>query len=128
MKWYTRLTAALAIIGLTIILGREARGATHGDMPDKGTFGAVQVINLNSTKVFTGLLGRNAFAVFNNGPNTIWCGFRSSVTTSTGFPVPAATSLSVDLTYSGSGSVDLYCIASTADQSSPADTRWIQVK
>lgn len=113
---------------MALVLALAAYGATKGDLPSKVTFGAVQVLTASATKVFTGMPGRNAFSLYNNGPNTLWCGNRSSVTTSTGFPVPAGASLSIDLAYHDSGDSDFYCIASTADQASPADTRWLQVK
>ena len=108
--------------------------ATKGDTP-KASSGAVNVLLSPSvdggsaapTKVFTGLSGRNAFAVYNNGPNTLWCGWVSNVTTATGFPVVAGGTLSVDVVWEIGGQ-DFYCTAATADQASPANTRWIQVK
>lgn len=119
------------LVGLTVAcMGAMAFAATKGDPQPKATNGAVLVLNSAATQIFTsstGMVGRNAFALYNNGPNTIWCGWKSNVTTATGFPVTAGGALSVDLV-SLDAAQTLYCIASTADQVSPADTRWIQVK
>ncbi len=115
--------------------------ATPGDKPAKARTGAVQISSYDAgtvsadggvqpTKVFTALLGRNAFNVYNNGTWTIWCSWNSNVTPSNGFPIVAGASLSVDLTYNGTGDQDFYCTgtAGNRDQDAPADTRWIQVK
>lgn len=127
------LLSALAILCLT--------AATPGDKTPKATYGNVQVASFDGgtasadggtypTKIFTGITGRNAFSIYNNGPVTVYCGFDRSVTPSTGFPVAAGATLSIDLVYNASGDKDLYCIgtAGTRDQDAPADTRWIQVK
>lgn len=114
--------------------------ATKGDQPPKARSGAIGVAaydggtaaidgGVNPTKVFTGLPGRNAFAIYNNGTVTIWCGWSKSVTPANGFPVVAAGSLSIDMTYNNGGDQDFYCVQSNGtDQVTPADTRWIQVK
>ncbi len=130
--------AMLGLIALTAIL---ATAATPGDKTPKATYGTVQVASYDGgsaaadggvypTKIFTGLPGRNAYAIFNNGPVTVYCGFDKSITPSTGFPVAAGSSLSIDLVWNASGDKDLYCIgpAATRDQDAPSDTRWIQVK
>ena len=118
------------VVGARVAVGASsiAFAATKGDGPAKATYGAVSVLNSAATKVFTGMIGRNAFAIFNHGPNTIWCGWKSNVTTATGFPVIAEATLGIDLVYNGTGDTDFYCIASSADQATPLDTRWIQVK
>lgn len=113
--------------------------ATKGDGPPKARSGASQIAAYDAgtfsqdggaqpTKVFTALPGRNTFAIYNNGLATMYCSWSSNVTPSNGFPILAAGFLSVDITYNGSGDQDFYCIQTGADQFSPADTRWIQVK
>lgn len=115
-------------IGAVLFGGLVVHSAPKGDSPSKAKHGAVQIATASATQVFTGVPGRNAFAIYNNGPNTIWCGWTSAVTTATGFPVASGSALSIDITYENSGSPNFYCIASTALQVSPTDTRWIQVK
>lgn len=123
------LTLAACIAGLTLALSvKVALGATRGDTTPKATNGAVQILASAATQVFTGMTGRNSYAIFNHGPNTIWCGYQNTVSNTTGFPVGPETSLNVDLVYNGSGDKDFYCRADTADQVSPLDSRWIQVK
>ena len=126
-KAIVSLVVSLALLVGTVYTLLPAEAAVKGDTP-KGTHGAVAVATAASTKVFTGMIGRNAFAIYNNGPNTIWCGFSSVVTTATGFPVVSLGSLSIHVVYNGAGDKAFYCIASTALQVTPADTRWIQIK
>ena len=64
-------------------------------------------------------MDRKNISIFNNGPNNIYIGFKSTVGTADGFPVPPQTQWSMDL----SSKVTVYAIADTADQVSPADTR-----
>lgn len=118
----------LACFGLVCA---TAIAATKGDQSSKASNGAVNVLSSAPTLVFTTstlLRGRNSFAIYNNGPNTIWCGWSSAVATTTGFPVATLTMLSVDLVAMADVDANFYCLASTADQTSPANTRWIQVK
>lgn len=133
LKSFNRIKAVILglLIGGVSGYGLLAHGAVKGDQLPKASNGAVQILNSAATLVFTSstqLTNRNAFALYNNGPNTIWCGWKSNVTSSTGFPVPASATLAVDLVAISASDANLYCIASTADQVSPADTRWIQVK
>ena len=93
----TKFEVVCLTLMLMLLVTSVAIGATKGDSTPKATNGAVSVLSTGATKVFTALLGRNALSVFNNGPNTIYCGWRSNVTTANGYPVPAAASLSVDL-------------------------------
>jgi hypothetical protein len=115
--------------------------ATPGDQLPKARAGKVEVAAYDGgtvsadggstpTLIATGLIGRNALAIYNNGPATIWCGWTSTVTPLTGFPVASGSSLSVDVVYlSSTSSPLLYCVASNGrDQEAPANTRWIQVK
>lgn len=113
---------------LATTLQYSVLAATKGDVTPKAQNGAVAVTTAAAVKVFTGMTGRNVFSIFNNGPNTIWCGFRSNVSNTTGYPVPASASLSIDLVFNAAGDADFYCRADTADQVNPLDTRWIQVK
>lgn len=62
---------------------------------------------------------RKRVRITNLGPNTIFIGTSSAVTAANGYPVAAAAEREFRL---DSGQ-DLWGIASTADQSSPADTR-----
>src|SRR5689334_2095583 len=111
------------------LVGTATMAAVHGDNPAKFSVQAVNVLNNAATLVPTAnLSSRNAISIFNNGPNTIWCGDKSSVTTSTGYPILAGTQLGIDLVAQGTTSPTIYCIASTADQSSPANTRVMEVK
>lgn len=124
-----KLLMSLGIVSmLAVFVQYSALAATKGDLPPKARNGAVQIATASPTKVFTGLSGRNAFNIYNNGPNTLWCGFVSNVTNTTGYPVAAGASLGIDMAYHDIGDQDFYCIADTALQVSPADTRWIQVK
>lgn len=69
---------------------------------------------------------RKRIKVFNNGPNPIYVGPDSTVTTGTGFPVPAGTSAEFRLrtsTESHGTAGQLWAIAGTASQTSPLDTR-----
>lgn len=104
-------------------------GAVKGDPTPKLTVGTVTVLSSAGTLVPTSnLLGRNAISIFNNGPNTIWCSEKSTVTTSTGYPILANTQLGIDVVAQASSAPTIYCIASTADQVSPANTRVMEVK
>lgn len=121
--------AFLVLVGCLMVSGNHhVEAAVRGDTTPKATNGAVQILASAATQVFTGMTGRNSYAIFNHGPNTIWCGFQNTVSNTTGFPVGPETSLNVDLVYNNSGDKDFYCRADTADQVSPLDSRWIQVK
>jgi hypothetical protein len=87
-----------------------------------GSYAAVQVLTGSATKVATASTApsRKNITIQNLGPNDIYCGFDTSVTTATGMKVAANTGvLSIDL----GPNVTVYCRAASADQSSPADTR-----
>lgn len=115
---------------LTVAIIKDGHAATVGDLTPKMANGAVAVATAGATAVPpTCMVGQNTFAIFNNGPNTIWCGRTSAVTNVTGFPVCAGCALNVDITCgSNAGAASFYCRADTALQVSPADTRYIQVK
>lgn len=134
MKTMKNILAVCALVGLVGLVAYPAHGATVGDVSPKATYGAVNVATASVTTIFTtgtsgtALTGRNAFMVFNHGPNTIWCGFDNAVTNATGMPIGPETALSVDLTYISANNKTFYCIADTALQASPLNTRWLQVK
>lgn len=134
MKTVKNILAVCALVGMVGLVAHNAIAATVGDTSPKATYGAVQVATASATAMWTtgtsgtALTGRNAYIIFNHGPNTIWCGFDSAVTNVTGFPVGPETALSVDLTYISSNNKLMYCRADTALQATPLDTRWIQVK
>lgn len=119
--------AILAVLGIPF--GVMSVAAVKGDPLSKGNFGAVNVLNSAATAIpATNLKSRNAISIYNNGPNTIWCGFRSNVTSTTGYPVASARALSLDIVSMDDGAPVIYCIADTADQASPANTRFLEVK
>lgn len=114
-------------------LGGVAFAAPIGDPEPKGANGAVAV-DTTATPVpalASIMKRRNSIAIFNNGPNPIFCGWSSAVTTGTGFPIAAGGSLSVDVRYAtgtnGTSAPALYCIT-TVLQVAPADTRYFEVK
>lgn len=128
MKMPTQSLALWAIISV-LGLGILAQGATKGDSLPKAVGGSVLVLTATATAIPTNdMIGRNSIAIFNNGPNTIWCGWKSTVSTTNGFPVAAQSSLNMDVVADAQGTPKLYCIASAADQVSPADTRYMEVK
>lgn len=129
LKRSSLIGVCIACMALSVgLCTKMAQGAVKGDSPTKGTYGATAIATASATKVFTGMTGRNAFSVFNHGPNTMWCGWNSAVTNVTGFPVGPETALSIDMTFNSADDKDFYCRADTAIQVSPLDTRWLQVK
>jgi hypothetical protein len=86
---------------------------------------AVQVLTGSSISILAPVTGdtrasRGPIMVSNLGPNTIYLGTSSGVTTATGYPVPTLTSVTVSFI---APTDTLYARAATADQASPADTR-----
>ena len=86
---------------------------------------AVQVATASATQLLTSATNsggpRGAVSIANLGPNAIFVGTTSAVTTVTGFPIAATTGT---LTLTGVDLSDgLWAIAATALQVSPADTR-----
>ena len=75
----------------------------------------------------TSLNGRTDLAIYNLGTATVYCGYTSSVATTTGFPIPPNGSLSLGVSYRTSqAAVVVYCIATDA-QTAPNDLRWIEI-
>lgn len=96
----------------------------------QGGYGKVAVLNTATAvpAAASSINGREGIALYNLGAATIYCGTDSSVTTSTGFPVPSLGSVTMALSYNAApaAGVVVYCIAAVS-QVSPADTRWLEV-
>lgn len=117
------------IILSSIILSScyDAYAAGPGVPDPRASYGAVNVSNASATLVPTnGLVSRFGLMLFNNGPNTIWCGYNTSVTSDTGMKVGAGVALSIDVGLTAGTKV--YCIADTAAQVSPANTRYMEIR
>ena len=77
-----------------------------------GGSGLVTAVSVGATAVklpTTPLRGRRAIAVFNNSSAPLYVGFSPNVTTGNGWPIPAGSSLPMDI----NGQVELYGIASS---------------
>lgn len=87
----------------TVILNPEDASA--------GGSGLVTTITVDATAVklpTTPLVYRRAISIFNNSvARTLFIGFDPSVTTGTGWPIPAGTSLPIDL----NGQIEIYGIS-----------------
>lgn len=124
------LLAIVAVMGIAAI----SYAATKGDASPAMKYGAVNILNSAATAV-PDMAFANAVMIQNLGPNVIYCGSNSSVTSTTGVQVAASGGvLTIDIVQSppvsGSTTVtpSLYCIAATADQTSPNNTRYIRVR
>lgn len=80
---------------------------------------AVAVSNVTPTLLVAATRHRQSIIVANAGPNAIYLG-PSNVTTATGFPIAAGASRDFPNTAIPE---NLYAIAATAAQTTPADTR-----
>jgi hypothetical protein len=119
------LSVAILSACWTLLWTQNASAAVHSDQPPKASYGATNVLNSAATKAFTALLGRNTYSIQNLGPNDMFCGFDSAVTANTGTKVAASGGfMNIDI----ADGRDIWCLASTADQTSPNNTRWMQVK
>lgn len=125
--------ALLLGIGALLTFG-YAVAATKGDPSPAMKYGAVNVLNSAATAI-PNMAQANTVLVQNLGPNVIYCGSDNTVTTSTGIQVPASGGvMAIDIVQVppayGSTNVTpvLYCIAATADQTSPSNTRYMRVK
>lgn len=121
--------AALGLVVTGYLLTSTA-GAADAVQP-AGTYGAIQVTS-PAAKCFptSGLNSRAGVLVTNLGPNTIYCGFDSSVTTATGTPVFTNEKFSIGISYrqgTTAGQVQICCITSVT-QVSPADTRYMEAR
>lgn len=123
-----RITVVLWLVVACLVCVSAAFAATAGDAPPIMTNGAVNVTTAAAIAVPTTCTkGTNTFIIYNNGPNTIWCGRVNNVSNTTGFPVCTGCSLNVDITCPVN-TARFYCRADTADQVSPANTRYLEVK
>lgn len=127
----SKLFGAVFIAALAALVMTNAEAAPKGDPSPAFKSGAVAVATASATLI-PGMGSANAVLIQNLGPNAIYCG-GSTVTTATGISVPAnGGTLSVDMVqFAGSGTTikpEIYCIAATALQVSPADTRYMRVK
>lgn len=105
-----------------------AMAAVYGDQIPRMSGGAIDVQTGSATAIPTLCTkGINTFAIYNNGPNIIWCGRLSTVTNVTGFPVCAGCALTVDMVCTAS-QAQFYCRADTANQATPLNTRYLEVK
>lgn len=133
-----RNSAVLGLSCLMLAFGfyTNANAAVKGDPVSGMKYGAVQIATANATAI-PDMNGANAVLVQNLGPNAIYCGNDSLVTTSTGTQVPANGGvLTFDIVQGGAGPVtgtatitpNLWCRSATALQVTPNDTRYIRVK
>ncbi|HKY59413.1 MAG TPA: hypothetical protein VJP59_00230 [Gemmatimonadota bacterium] len=76
-------------------------------------------VQTTATLLLSASRHRSSVLIANAGPNAIYIG-ASGVTTATGFPIAAGASRDFP---NSTIPEDLYAIAATANQSSPADTR-----
>lgn len=122
-----QLTVAVWMV-CVVCMAMMMMAATRGDSPSIIDNGAVNVTTAAAIAVPTTCKkSTNSFMIFNHGPNTIWCGGKSTVDNTTGTPVGPETSLTIDVTCDVNVA-RFWCRADTADQTSPLNTRYLQVK
>lgn len=85
---------------------------------------AIPVKTATATLLTAGTTDRKNITILNRGPNSIYIGFDSTVTTNTGYEIVSGGTFSAD--YGDRATV--YAIAATADQASPADTRVLETR
>lgn len=133
---HTALFCTLAIGVLLTAAYQNANAATPGERTPKAKYAAVNVkiddagTNIGTLVFASPMIGRNALAIANEGATKIWCGWDKAVTYTTGFPVAAGSSLSVDIVYNGSNDPALYCVVAPTgvNQTSPNNTRVMEVR
>lgn len=110
--------------------GAAAAASAAWPVNDSGqtssTYGEVLVATTATAVPTTGLAGRRAVLVQNNGPNEMRCGSNSSVTTSTGIALYANGDSGTFRCSDAACTV--YCIAKTANQVSGAASNYFEVK
>lgn len=128
------ILAVAAVLGFSVAGYLATSPADAADAVDPaGTYGAVQVPASPVSPICfptTGLNSRAGVLVTNLGPNPIYCGFNSSVTTATGTPVFTNEKFGVGVSYrygTTAGRVQICCIT-TVTQVSPADTRYMEAR
>ncbi|MDE2425710.1 MAG: hypothetical protein KGO96_07370 [Elusimicrobia bacterium] len=92
----------------TLVPLRADKNGRIDDVGSNGTYSEVLVGT--SATLLGGLANRKAISIFNNGPNTIYLGFDSSVTSSNGFPL----STNGEIDYKLSEETTVYAICSVA--------------
>jgi hypothetical protein len=115
---------------LSALLFTVVAAVAYGQAASMPSYGGGQIaVATTATAVpalYVGIAPRNGIGIMNLGPNDIFCGFTSTVTTLTGFPVKASGGyLGLTLGQNGSRG-QVYCITSVL-QVAPADTRWVEV-
>jgi hypothetical protein len=120
----------MAIGALTFATFTSKAWAVSNNQAKPGKFQCVAVaVQTTATTVISGSSEHNAWLIQNLGPNPIYCGGTASVATTTGVQVPANGGvLSADM-WGGnlSGVTTITCIAATANQTTPLDTRKCEV-
>lgn len=134
MRSYPRPLVFLSgavLAGAFFLAAPHLAGAAIPASVPAAVYGAVQVSSVAATKVpAASMATRYAIAIQNLGPNNIWCGYSSTVTAATGWRVVGGGGVyTADTGYSGSTDRNqLWCIAETATQVSPLDTRWQELR
>lgn len=128
MKFNTRNLVILAVMTFLFGIGvRTALAAVKGDTPAWVRYGAVNAVQASATAIPC-VSGQNAVNVQNRGPNSIYLGGDANVTSATGTEIVSGGNLAMDVTCNSDGTSKLYVISVTADQSSPANTRYLPVR
>ncbi len=108
-----------------------AHAAVRSDSPSWGYTATVNVLD-GGTRLFTCHPGSNAFSVYNNGPNPIFIGFDSAVTTDSGYPIQSGSQIGIDMYCNADKSNAVYGTVGEASnvaiQAAPANTRIIEVR
>jgi hypothetical protein len=76
-------------------------------------------VQTTATSLYTATAGARRIVIANLGPNAIFIGPTSGVTTTNGYPI-AATTGTLELRINTNGAV--FAISATANQANPADT------
>lgn len=130
LRWrapFVALVAVLWLVGVAATV-RVGLAAVPGDSQPGLAYGPVNV-GVTATAIPAAPMGsRNALALVNLGPNTIYCGGDAAVTAATGFPIATGGVLGIDVGYDGQKvRPAIHCITSVL-QVSPLNTRWMEVK
>ena len=137
-KWLSGLIAAalmISAVALAVQKGDTAVvpmfGTTCALMDDGGTAVATAMFATS-----TSMTGRNTILIANpsGSSGTVFCGWSSTVSSTTGMPVVAGGSLSIDITCGAADTAAncprLYCTTGSAvvNQTTPNCNRWMQVR
>lgn len=114
--------AALVMFAAALVIPHQARADVAQGF---GTVNAVQCSNVAPTLVATHLVNSRINAsLINLGPNTIYFGYSNALTAANGWPLAPGATIGIDLGVN----VSLYCLATSALQASPLDTRFMELK